>query len=87
MAKRLANFLRESPKRERERESKPRIIIINIRHKGNIPKNQITKEVLDFGENLQVVEFICDDTSINEKKYFLGNTLAWHTVMLNLRLS
>lgn len=80
-------FERESKTRERERENKPRIIIINIRHKENIPKNQITKEVLDFGENLQVVEFICDDTSINEKKYFLGNTLAWHTVMLNLRLS
>lgn len=85
--KKIGKLFERESKNERERESKPRIIIINVAHKENIPKNQITKKVLDFGENLQVVEFTCDDSSINEKKYFLGNTLAWHSVMLNLRLS
>lgn len=76
-----------SDKNERERESKIRVIIINVRHKEKIPKTSITKQIHNIDENVSIVEFICNDTSINPKQHYLGNTYAWHKIMLQLQLA
>lgn len=69
-----------------ERESKIRVMIINARHNQNLSKTHLQKQVYKISERISVVDFVCDDTSINGKRYFLGNTLAWHSIMCQLRL-
>ncbi|MGX2982765.1 hypothetical protein [Helicobacter sp. 23-1045] len=70
-----------------EKFCKKSLIIVNICHKDDFAKNRVERKIHNICDGLCVVEFLCNDTTINGKRPHLGNTLAWHKIICQMTIN